>query len=87
VLQKHPAVLQACVVGVPDPQQVERVKAFAVLKEGVAGTPALERELIEHCRSQLIKWSCPRSIEFRSEFPRTRVGKVDYRALRDGELQ
>ncbi len=87
VLQKHPAVLQACVVGVPDPQQVERIKAFVVLKDGAPGTPAMEQELIAHCRSQLIKWSCPRSVEFRSEFPRTRVGKVDYRALRDGEIR
>jgi long-chain acyl-CoA synthetase len=87
VLHKHPAVLQACVVGVPDPQQVERVKAFVVLKDGVPGTPALEQELIAHCRSQLIKWSCPRNIEFRSEFPKTRVGKIDYRALRDGEIR
>ena len=85
VLQKHPAVLYACVVGVPDPQQVERVKAFVVLKDEGSPTPAMEHELIEYCRSQLIKWSCPRSIEFRRELPRTRVGKVDYRALIKGE--
>ncbi len=85
VLQKHPAVLQSCVVGVPDEQQVERVKAFVVLKDQALATPAMEQELIEYCRSQLIKWSCPRNIEFRHELPKTRVGKIDYRALMDGE--
>ena len=85
VLQKHPAVLHACVVGVPDARQVERVKAFVVLKDGQPATPATEEELIGYCRSQLIKWSCPRSVEFLCELPKTRVGKVDYRALMDGE--
>ena len=46
-----------------------------------SATPALAAELIEHCRAQLIKWSCPREIEFRRELPRNRVGKVDERAL------
>ena len=39
------------------------------------------RALIEHCRAQLIKWSCPRQIEFCAELPKTRVGKIDYREL------
>jgi long-chain acyl-CoA synthetase len=81
VLQTHPQVLEACVVGVPDPAQIERVKAFVVLKHrGVPG-PDAEQELIALCRSQLIKWSCPREIEFRRELPKTRMGKIDYRAL------
>jgi thiamine pyrophosphate-dependent acetolactate synthase large subunit-like protein/acyl-CoA synthetase (AMP-forming)/AMP-acid ligase II len=84
-LQKHPLVLQTCVIGVPDEQQGERVKAFVVLKDDALATPDTERELIEHCRSQLIKWSCPRNIEFRRELPKTLVGKVDYRALIAGE--
>ncbi len=82
-LHKHPAVLQSCVVGVPGEAQVERVKAFVVLKNPAAASPAMERELIEHCQSQLIKWSCPRSVAFLQELPRTRAGKVDYRALKD----
>ena len=83
--QKHPAVLHACVAGVRVARQVERVKAFVALKDEVLATPAMEQELIGYCRSQLIKWSCPRSVEFRCELPRTRVGKVDYRALMDEE--
>jgi long-chain acyl-CoA synthetase len=81
VLYQHPLVAEACVAGVPDPSQVERVQAFVVLKDPARANADTERALIEHCRTQLIKWSCPRAIEFRAELPKTRVGKVDYRAL------
>ncbi|HSN70711.1 MAG TPA: AMP-binding protein [Steroidobacteraceae bacterium] len=81
VLYQHPAVAEACVIGVPDESQVERVEAVIVPKSGFEATPALATELIEHCRKHLIKWSCPRRVEFRSDLPRTRVGKIDYKAL------
>jgi len=81
VLYSHPAVSEACVVGVPDPAQIERVKAFVVLKDPAAESDAMKEELIAHCRAQLIKWSCPREIEFRRQLPKTRIGKVDFRAL------
>jgi long-chain acyl-CoA synthetase len=84
VLQRHPAVEEACVVGVPDPAQVERVKAFVVLRDGSKESDEMKQALIAHCREQLIKWSCPREIEFRRELPKTRVGKIDYRALTGG---
>ena len=73
-MHTHPAVFQSCVVGVPGDRQVERVKAFVVLKDQALATPAMEQELIDYCRSQLIKWSCPRNMEFRHELPKTRVG-------------
>jgi long-chain acyl-CoA synthetase len=81
VLYRHPAVDEACVVGVPDQAQGERVRAFVVLKDPGAAGPALADELIDHCRAELIKWSCPRDVEFRSQLPKTRLGKVDYVAL------
>lgn len=81
VLYRHPLVAEACVAGVPDPAQVERVQAFIVLKDPSQANAETERALIEHCRAQLIKWSCPRQIEFCAELPKTRVGKVDYRML------
>ena len=85
VLYGHSAVADACVVGVPDAAQVERVRAYIVLKEPSREGQAMRDELVAHCRGQLIRWSCPREIEFRRELPKTRVGKVDYRALiRDG---
>jgi long-chain acyl-CoA synthetase len=81
VLYQHPLVAEACVAGVPDPSQVERVKAFVVLKGAAPANADTERALIEHCRERLIKWSCPREIEFRSELPKTQVGKIDYKVL------
>jgi long-chain acyl-CoA synthetase len=81
VLYKHALVQAACVVGVPDSSQVERVKAYIVLKDQSLANPETEKELIEYCRSQLIKWSCPREIEFRDHLPLTRPGKIDYKQL------
>jgi long-chain acyl-CoA synthetase len=85
LLYGHPAVQEACVVGIPDEAQGERVKAFVVPVEGTDGTPELASELIEYCREHLIKWSCPREIAFRDELPKTRVGKIDFKALVDEE--
>ena len=82
LLNRHPSVAEACVVGVPDPVQVERVIAFVVLHDATAAGDDSARILIEYCREHLLKWSCPRVIEFRPELPKTRVGKIDYRALR-----
>jgi acyl-coenzyme A synthetase/AMP-(fatty) acid ligase len=81
VLYRHPLVAEACVVGVPDAQQVERVKAFVVLADAAQATPETAQALIAHCQQQLIKWSCPREVEFRAALPTTRVGKVDFKAL------
>jgi long-chain acyl-CoA synthetase len=81
VLYQHPAVSEACVVGIPDEAQVERVKAFVVVANSAIPGPALATELIEHCRERLIKWSCPREVEFLEELPKTRVGKIDFTAL------
>jgi long-chain acyl-CoA synthetase len=84
-LAKHPAVDTACVIGVPDEKQVERVKGFVVLREGHAADAQMEKTLIAHCRGHLIKWSCPREIEFRTELPKTLVGKIDFKVLEEEE--
>ncbi len=81
VLYQSPLVEEACVIGVPDPEQVERVKAVVVLKDPSKAGAETERVLIESCRTSLIKWSCPREVEFRTVLPKTRVGKVDYKML------
>jgi long-chain acyl-CoA synthetase len=86
VLYKHPAVLEACVIGVPDESQVERVKGFVVLKDPLKTGSNMEIELINHCRNHLIKWSCPREIEFRDELPKTLVGKVAFNVLEKEEI-
>jgi long-chain acyl-CoA synthetase len=81
VLYQHPLVRDACVIGVPDASQVERVKAIVVLKDPAQENSATADALIAFCRERLIKWSCPREIAFQHDLPKTRVGKIDYRAL------
>jgi long-chain acyl-CoA synthetase len=81
VLYQHTLVKEACVIGVPDAEQVERVKAVVVLKDPGMASAETEKLLMESCRASLIKWSCPREVEFRRELPKTRVGKIDYKVL------
>ncbi len=81
VLYQHPLVSEACVIGVPDAAQVERVKAIVVLKDPAQENAATADALIAFCRERLIKWSCPRDVAFERSLPKTRVGKIDYRAL------
>ena len=81
VIREHPAVAEACVIGVADPAQVERVVACVVLRDAAGAGAAMQESIIAHCRERLIKWSCPREVEFVAELPLTRVGKVDYREL------
>lgn len=86
ILRQHPDVLDACVIGVPDQAQVERVKAFVILKDRSKESPEMAQSLIVHCREHLIKWSCPRDVEFRESFPLTRVGKTAYTVLEQEEV-
>jgi long-chain acyl-CoA synthetase len=87
ILYAHPDVKDACVIGVPDEAQVQRVKAFVVLKDRANETPEMEQKLIRHCQDHLIKWSCPREIEFRDTLPCTLVGKIAYNALEQEEIE
>ena len=81
VLRQHPGVADACVVGVPDPSQIERVVAYVVPAPGAATDAEAAQALVAHCRERLIKWSCPREVHFIEALPLTKVGKVDYREL------
>ncbi|MFA5400893.1 MAG: AMP-binding protein [Dehalococcoidia bacterium] len=86
ILYQHPDVAAACVIGVPDERQVERVKAFVVLKDPKTAGPEKADALINFCRDRLIKWSCPREIEFRNSLPLTRVGKIAFNELEKEEI-
>ncbi len=81
VLARHPSVGEVGVAGVSDPTKGEAVKAWVVLR---AGTSASEEELRAFCREQLAPYKVPAKIEFRKDLPKTMVGKVLRRALRDG---
>ncbi len=85
-LRRHPDVRDACVIGVPDEAQVERVKTFVILKDPSKAGPEMAEALITHCREHLIKWSCPREVEFRENLPLTRVGKIAYTVLEVEEI-
>ncbi|MBK6981251.1 MAG: AMP-binding protein [Betaproteobacteria bacterium] len=81
IIREHPAVAEVCVIGVPDPAQVERVEACVVLRDPAQAGEAMAEAIIHHCRERLIKWSCPRAVAFVPSLPLTRVGKIDYREL------
>jgi long-chain acyl-CoA synthetase len=79
VLYKHPLVLEAAVVGVPDVKMGEEVCAFVVLKEGAAAT---REEIIAHCQASLAKYKTPRYVEFVPSLPKTGIGKIQKKELR-----
>ena len=82
VLYAHPAVLEAAAVGVPHPSKGEVVKAFVVLRPGAHATA---QELIDHCRASLAPYKVPVEVVFRSELPKTLIGKVLRRQLANEE--
>lgn len=83
VLQEHPAVVGACVVGIPDKKVGERIKAFVVLKEDVKGITGYD--LIRWCRNRLASYKVPLYIEFRDMLPKSKVGKLLRREIRSEE--
>lgn len=83
VLQEHHAVLSACAVGVPDEKMGERIKAFVVLKTDSRGVSAYE--LAKWCRERLAPYKVPHYIEFRDMLPKSKVGKMLRREMRDEE--
>jgi len=79
VVAMHPKVLEVAALGIPDEKSGEVVKIFVVKKD-----PSLnEKELIEHCRLNLTGYKVPKKVEFRTELPKTNVGKILRRALRE----
>jgi long-chain acyl-CoA synthetase len=79
VVAMHPGVMECAAVGVPDAKSGEAVKLFVVKKD-----PSLTAEaLLAHCHEQLTGYKCPRDVEFRAELPKSNVGKILRRELRD----
>ena len=84
-IDAHPDVLLSCAIGIPDPYKMHKVKAFVVLRPGVEPSEKIKEEILEHCRKNISKYAMPREIEFRTELPKTLVGKVAYRKLEEEE--
>ena len=83
ILYRHPAVLEACVVGVPDPVRVENVKAFIVKRPGHEAVTA--EEIIEWAKGQMAAYKYPRLVQFVDALPKSGAGKIQWRKLQEQE--
>ena len=83
VLYEHPKVQEACTIGLPDPYRGETVKAFIVVKDGESLTA---EEVTAYCREKLTAYKVPKQIEFRDDLPKSVIGKVLRRELREMEM-
>jgi len=79
VVNMHPGVMECAAVGVPDAKSGEAVKLFVVRKDSTLTEEALKA----YCHEQLTGYKCPKHIEFRTDLPKTNVGKILRRELRD----
>jgi long-chain acyl-CoA synthetase len=84
VLYEHPSIMEAVIVGVPDPYRGETVKAVIVKKPGATLT---EEEVISYCQDEMAPYKVPKIVEFRNELPKTSVGKILRRSIRDEARQ
>ena len=83
ILQDHPTVINACVIGIPDEKAGERIKAIVVLKDDARGVGGVE--LIKWCSERLASYKVPGYVEFRDMLPKSKVGKLLRREVRDDE--
>ena len=83
ILNKHPNILNSCVVGVPHPYKVQVPKAYIVLKSDVKDSFRTRSEIKEYCEKNLAKYMIPKEFVFRESLPKTMIGKVDYRKLEE----
>lgn len=86
ILDALDLVQMSCVIGVPDPYKIQKVKAFVKLAAGVEANDATKQAIMDHCRKHIAKYAMPYDIEFKDEMPKTLVGKVAYRVLEEEEL-
>ena len=83
IIDGYEKVLLSCVIGVKDTYRGQKVKAFVVPMPGIEPTEELKQEILDYCSSHIAKYAMPRELEFRTELPKTLVGKVAYRVLEE----
>ncbi len=86
ILDAHELVQMSCVIGVPDPYRMQKVKAFVKLAADVPANDETKAVLMDYCRKNIAKYAMPYDIEFRDDMPKTLVGKVAYRQLEQEEI-
>ena len=90
IIDGHEKVLLSCVIGIKDEYRGQRIRAYVVPMPGIEPTDELKQELLDHCAQHIAKYAMPREIVWRTELPKTLVGKVAYRVLEEeaaAELQ
>lgn len=87
ILDGFESVQMSCVIGVPDPYKMQKIKAFVTLKAGYEPTEETKQSILAYCKKHIAKYAMPYDIEFRDSLPKTLVGKVAYRVLEEEELK
>ena len=83
IIDGHDKVLLSCVIGIKDEYRGQKVKAFVVPMPGIEPDETLKKDILDYCSDKIAKYAIPRDIEFRTELPKTLVGKVAYRVLEE----
>ena len=87
ILDSHAFVQMSCVIGVPDPYKMQKVKAFVKLNPDVPANEETKETLMQYCTKNISKFAMPYDIEFKDDMPKTLVGKVAYRELEEEEIK
>jgi len=83
IIDGHEKVLLSCVIGIKDEQRGQRIRAYIVPMPGIEPNEALKTEILDYCKEHIARYALPREVEFRTELPKTLVGKVAYRVLEE----
>jgi long-chain acyl-CoA synthetase len=76
-------VLLSCCIGIPDEYRGQKIRAYVVPMPGIEPTDALKEEILSYCSQHIAKYALPRELIWRTELPKTLVGKVAYRVLEE----
>lgn len=87
IIKYHEAVESCIVVGIDDKYRVQKIRAYIVLKQGVAHTEEVEKSIYAHCKKNIAKYSIPHEIEYIKELPKTLIGKVSFKTLVNKDAQ